>query len=137
MKTTKRIAAAAGTVALAVTGLTLVSAGTASASTWYGVVESSSSNGCSVKMYGQKTDSGAYQVAGVADTNGLGGYNPTCKAWLDKSWNGGSTWQGLIDFTHYSTYYGWSTGWMDDSDTVMRICVQADSDNTARCSGWW
>lgn len=137
MKIRTRIAAAAGTVAVAAAGLTFIGAGTASASTWYGVVEQSQSGGCGAYLYGQKTDSGAYQVVAVTEPSGLLPYNPVCAMWVDQSWNGGSTWKGLIGYERWGYGGGNNIGWMDDSSTVIRVCVQEDGDNTARCSGWW
>ncbi|NUR30791.1 MAG: hypothetical protein HOV83_33895 [Catenulispora sp.] len=134
----KRVAAAAGSLAVGVTALTFLTAGTASASTYYGRVEDSWSKNCHGELYGQKTDSGAYQVLAQFPQQALATYTATCKGWIDQSWNGGATWKGLIGYQHYAPGLGGSSiGWTDDSSTVIRVCVQSDYDNTARCSGWW
>lgn len=137
MKLKTRIAAAAGTVVVAVAGATFLSVGSASASTWYGVVEESWSGPCYGDLYGQKLDNGSYQVEAVPATTGLASYEPHCAIWVDQSWNGGATWKGLIGYEKYGYNGGNDIGWMDDSTSVIRVCVQADGDNTARCSGWW
>lgn len=137
MKISNRIAAVTGSVVIAVTGISFLTAGTANAYTSYGIVEDSWSGPCHGQLYGEKTDSGAYEVIGMFP-QGLGSYEPDCKGWVDQSWNGGATWNGLIGFQHYGDAYGGSNiGPMDDSNSVVRVCVQSDADNTARCSGWW
>ncbi|MEY9926346.1 hypothetical protein ABH926_000968 [Catenulispora sp. GP43] len=137
MKIGTRIASAVGTTAIAVAGIGFVSAGAANATTSYGIVENAWSGFCHGYMDGEKFDDGSYNILAQFQDS-LGSYDPNeCGGWIDQSGDGGRSWHGLIGYQHFGANGGNPIGWVNDSSTVIRVCVQSRADNTARCSGWW
>ena len=135
-KSKRRIVSAAGSVAVAVVGLVVLLAGPAAAATYYGTVEKSQSGDCYGELQGQFADSGSYYAAPNFSVNSWS--SAQCHGWLDQSFDGGSSWNGLIGYGYFDASHFLIDGWYyDGGSSEMRICVQQVGDNTARCSGWW
>ncbi|MFE0510739.1 hypothetical protein [Streptomyces sp. NPDC058964] len=129
----RRVAVGAGTLA-GVATLVLGGSGVASAETAQYTARSNNCTGTMMTQY--VSGGGGWQVRNYVNNSGG---STTCSGWID--------WAPQGDTNHF---YGlqnriWVDPWRtqestyipDNSPALARVCVQANGDNTARCTPWW
>ncbi|MBZ4318783.1 DUF2690 domain-containing protein [Streptomyces huiliensis] len=63
--------------------------------------------------------------------------DPGDKVWVDRSSNGGSSWDGPLGMTTVQSGSDTHTPAFNDAGYVMRACGWNDSTGNLRCTGWY
>ncbi|MFF4537022.1 hypothetical protein [Streptomyces aureus] len=129
----RRAVVGAGTLA-GVATLVLGGSGVASAETARSTVWSKNCSGTLMTNYVQ--GGGGWQVRNyVNNTAG----STTCSGWIDWAEFGNtSDFDGLVNRVWVDPGRSQESLFMpDNAPALARVCVQANGDNTARCSAWW
>ncbi|MFJ9575142.1 DUF2690 domain-containing protein [Streptomyces sp. NPDC101191] len=63
--------------------------------------------------------------------------DPGDKVWVDRSSNGGSSWEGPLGMTTVQTGSDTHTPAYNDAGYKMRACAWNDTTTNIRCTGWY
>ncbi|MCX4546068.1 DUF2690 domain-containing protein [Streptomyces sp. NBC_01565] len=63
--------------------------------------------------------------------------DPGDKVWVDRSSNGGGSWEGPMGMTTVNSGSDTHTPAYNDAGFVMRACAWNDTTTTTRCTGWY
>ncbi|MFG3343692.1 DUF2690 domain-containing protein [Streptomyces sp. NPDC048018] len=63
--------------------------------------------------------------------------DPGDKVWVDRSSNGGSSWEGPLGMTTVQTGSDTHTPAYNDAGYTMRACAWNDTTGNIRCTGWY
>ena len=129
----RRAVVGAGTLA-GVATLVLGSSGVASAETARSTVWSENCSGTLMTEY--VSGGGGWQVRNYVN-NSSG--SATCSGWIDWAPEGNTNhYYGLQNRIWVDSWNSLESTYIpDNAPALARVCVQANGDNTARCTAWW